>query len=133
MSQEDVDRLRAAYEAYNRRGVEAVFELIDPDFEAETAPELSAEPDVYRGYEGIRRYFSSFEEVMEGIRFEPEEFIDASDGEHVVVFVRVHARGKGSRFAMDEEVADVFAVRDGRISELRLYMEREKALALVGS
>src|SRR5439155_9803151 len=110
MAQEDGDRLRAAYEAYNRRGVEAVFELIDPDFEAETAPELSAEPDVYRGYEGIRRYFSSFEEVMEGIRFEPEEFIDA--GDRIVVPFRLSAIGRGTGIRVEQRAFGVWTMRN---------------------
>ena len=36
-------------------GLLMVWADIDPEFEAVTAPELSAEPDVYRGHEGIRR------------------------------------------------------------------------------
>src|SRR5438552_611516 len=108
MSQRDVDRLRATYEAYNRRGVEAVFELIDPDFEAETAPELFAEPDVYRGYEGIRRYFLSFEDVMEEIRFELEEVIDV--GDQVVVAFRLSAVGKGIGIRVEQRAFGVWTM-----------------------
>jgi len=130
MSQKDVDRLRATYEAYNRRGVEAVFELIDPDFEAETAPELSAEPDVYRGYEGIRRYFSSFEDVMEEIRFEPEEVIDA--GDQVVVAFRLSAVGKGTGIRVEQRAFGVWTMRNGKAVGPKTYADRVQALDAAG-
>ena len=43
--------------------------------------------------------------------------------------MHLRARGKGSRFEIDEEIADVFEVDDGKISKLRLYVQRDVALA----
>jgi len=128
----ETDLLRTFYESFSHGGWEATLELCDPMVEVRLPPNVVSQISP-RGRESVEKYLRGWLETWDEYHPIPEHFIDASDGEHVVVFVRVHARGKGSRFAMDEEVADVFAVRDGRISELRLYMEREKALALVGS
>jgi ketosteroid isomerase-like protein len=130
MSQKDIERLRQGIEAYNRRGVEAIFDLIDPDFEAETAPELSAEPDVYRGYEGIRRYFASFEEVMEEIRFQPEEFIDA--GDQIVTSFRLSAIGRGTGIRVEQRAFGVWTMRNGKALALKTYAERAEALEAAG-
>ena len=42
--------------------------------------------------------------------------------------MHLRARGKGSRFEIEEDVADVFKVDGGKISQLRLYVHREHAL-----
>ena len=65
------DRQGRASTAFNADGVDGILPFIHPDFEATTPPELAAEPDTYRGHEGVRRYFDSFYEIMDEIRFEP--------------------------------------------------------------
>jgi hypothetical protein len=130
MADENVDTIRRGFEAYNRDGVEALLAFLDPEFEAVTAPELTVEPDTYRGHEGIRRYFESFFEVMEDIRFEPQELIDA--GDQVVVLVRLHARGKDTGIEADQSLFQVWTVRDGKALRLETFAERSDALRAAG-
>ena len=52
-----------------------------------TPPGLAAEPDTYRGEEGIRRYWESFYEVMEEIHVEP-----AGEFEEIEDWVRLRSR-----------------------------------------
>jgi ketosteroid isomerase-like protein len=51
-------RLNRLFEGFNRRGVEAVIEVCDP--EVEWSPALAAGDGdaTYRGHEGVRRYFA---------------------------------------------------------------------------
>jgi ketosteroid isomerase-like protein len=130
MSREDVDNVRRGFEALARDGVEALLDFIDPEFEATTSPELSPEPSTYRGHEGLRRYFDSFYEVMEEIRFEPEEFIDA--GERVVVPVRLVARGRGTGIEAEQRLAMVWTLREGKAVRLDTYPTKAEALAAAG-
>jgi ketosteroid isomerase-like protein len=46
--------------------------------------------------------------------------------------VQLRARGKGSRFEIEEEMADVFTLEDGKIVQLRLYVDRGVALDAAG-
>jgi hypothetical protein len=46
----------------------------------------------------------------------------------VVALVDVHARGRGSQFDIEEEIADVISFRGDRIARLRLHVTREEAL-----
>ena len=46
-----------------RERIEGSSPLIHSDFEATTPPSLASEPDTYRGPDGIRRWFDSFDEV----------------------------------------------------------------------
>ena len=83
MPEDNVEIIRGGFEAFNARGVEGILPLIAPDFEVTTPPELAAEPSTYRGEEGIREWFDSFDEVMDEIRWDAREF--HAIGDRVVV------------------------------------------------
>jgi hypothetical protein len=51
----------------------------------------------------------------------------------VVALVNLRARGKGSRFEIEEQIADVFELDQGKICKLRLYVHRDTALRQVGA
>ena len=74
----------------------------------------------------LRGWFDSWDRYVP----RPQEFIDA--GDQVVVMVKLQARGKGSRFEIEEEMADVFTLDDGNIVQLRLYVDRGVALDAAG-
>jgi ketosteroid isomerase-like protein len=55
MSRANVDVLKRWLDAYNRRDVEEIIALTDPDVEFRSIF-VAVEP-VFRGYDGIRSYF----------------------------------------------------------------------------
>ncbi len=61
MSQQNVEIVRKAVDAFNSGDVGRIFALAHPDFEARIVPELSAEPDTYRGREGYNAISSRSE------------------------------------------------------------------------
>lgn len=127
---EAVDLLSEGFRAVEREGVEGILPLLDPAFEVDVPPELSVEPDTYRGWDGMRRYFSSFEESMEEIRFEPEEMIDVGAG-RVVVCLRVSARGRGTGIPVEQRLAQVWTIRGDKAVRARTYVDKGAALAAV--
>jgi ketosteroid isomerase-like protein len=130
MSNENLDAVRRGFEALDRGGVEAFLEFIDPQFETTTPPELTVEPATYRGHDGLRRYFESFYEIMDEVRFEPVEFIDA--GERVVVPARLVARGRDTGIEAVQQLAFVWTLRDGKGLRLQTYATRAEALEAAG-
>jgi ketosteroid isomerase-like protein len=130
MSKENVEAARRGFEALEREGVEGFLEFIDPEFETTTPPELTVEPATYRGREGLRRYFESFYEIMEEVRFEPEEFIDA--GEQVVIPARLVARGRDTGIEAVQQLVMVWTIRHGKGLRVETYATREEALAAAG-
>src|SRR5438105_4376393 len=72
MSQRNLEVIRRGFEALSSGEIERIVDFVDPHFEGQVPPELSTEPDTYRGHAGIRRYFQSFWDDMEDIRFEAE-------------------------------------------------------------
>jgi ketosteroid isomerase-like protein len=130
MSKENVEAARRGFEALERGGVEAFLEFIDPEFETTTPPELTVEPATYRGRDGLRRYFESFYEIMEEVRFEPEEFIDA--GSQVVVPARLVARGRDTGIEAVQQLVMVWTIRNGKGLRVETYATKEEALAAAG-
>ena len=130
MSQQTVEIVRHALEEFNSGDIERVASWLHPDFEGNVAPELSAEPDTYRGRDGVQRYFESFRETFEQIRFEAEEFADAGDA--VAVAICMTAVGKLTKIPVEQHNAGVWTVRDGKVLRIDTYATFEQALAAAG-
>src|SRR4051812_40507447 len=94
VSTESVEIARQGYHAFNRGGIEAILEFLDPEIEWHMWEEFSRTPRVYRGHDGVREVLALFFENYDDFRAEPLEFIDG--GEDVVVPVRLGGRAKGS-------------------------------------
>jgi uncharacterized protein len=125
MSRENVELVRGIYEAFARRDIEAVIAVADPDIRFYDRADRPG-ATVYVGHEGLRRFAGSDLDVFENVRYEPAEFIDR--GDHVVVRIRQAGRGKASGAAVEEEIANVWTLRDGRCVEMRVYSSAREAL-----
>jgi ketosteroid isomerase-like protein len=126
MSEVEVEIVRSIYEALGRDGFEAIFEFIHPDFEAVAPPDLSVEPQTYRGHEGVRAWFESFYEAVDELRVEGEEFID--HGTRVVVPTRIVVRGRDSGIEAGQSLAAVWTIKDGKAIAVEPYADKESAL-----
>lgn len=126
MSASDIEIVRGGFEAFNERGVEGILPIIDPGFEVTTPPELASEPDTYRGHDGIRRYFDSFYEAMDEIRWDARSFREV--GDQVVVEFTLRARGKSSGLEFGQEAVMAWELREGKAIRLALYPTLDDAL-----
>ena len=114
----------------NSGNLERILAFFHPDFEVTIPPAVSAEPDTYRGYDGIRRYLESFRAEMDEIRFLPERFWDA--GDDVVVELRVTAKGKSTAIPVELRTGQVWTIADGKATAARVYPDAGAALDAVG-
>ncbi len=130
MSEQALEVVKRALEAFDSGDLMRILALTDPDFEAEVSSEVSAEPDTYRGHDGVRRYFDSFAEAMDDVHFEGERFWEIDDS--VVVALRLTARGRRTAIAVEQHSAGVWTVRDGKILTIRAYASLARALQSVG-
>ena len=103
-------------------------ELWDPELVVE---ENAAFPDraIYRGYEGLARWWRSFYEVYDDLRIEPREFIPVGDA--VVVHAHHWMRSKMG-VTLERDITHVWTLRDGRAVHVTGYMDRAEALEAVG-
>ena len=111
------------FEAFNERGVEGILPYIHPDFETTTPPDLASEPDTYRGHEGVHRWFSSFDEVMDEIRWDARSFREV--GDRVVVEFTLRARGKTTGLDFGQDAVMVWELREGLGIRIYIYSTLE--------
>ena len=131
MSESDVELMRQGLQAFEREGVEGLIRFIHPDFEMTTPPGLAAEPDTYRGHDGLRRYFDSFYDVMDDIRFDQQGFEDLVGG-RVLVISTLRARGQATGIEVEQQVALVWEVQDGLAHRCHVFATPEEARAEFG-
>ena len=131
MSQENVEIVRAAFEAFLEGDQEKTAQLVDPALEFHGTVGGLQEGQVAHGQSEIDQTFESEDlEAWEERRLEPEEFIDA--GDDIVVLLHEYRRGKGSGVELETETAVVVTVSGGRVVRIQGYMDRDAALAAVG-
>ena len=123
--------VRSMLETLNESGVEAAMDQIHPDFEGVTPPELSPEPDTYRGHEGVRRYFAGFEGVVDEVRWEADELMEAPD-DRVVAGIRLVTRSVATGLELELAVWQLCTVRDGKVLRIDGFAKREDALRAAG-
>ena len=131
MSQENVEIVRRVAEAFAAGDMDAVFAAVAPEIEWDFSnAQTWVEEPVYRGYDGIIKFFAEWTGEWEDYRFEFEEFIDA--GDKVVVVVRDEGRSKGAGIKLGRRHAEVWTVRDGSVVRIEPFDHRHQALKAVG-
>jgi ketosteroid isomerase-like protein len=130
MSLRNVELVRRGFEAFNSGDIDRILAFTGADLEIEVPPGLSAEPDTYRGHEGVRRYFQSFDDAMDEVRFRADQFWHA--GDTVVVDARVTARGKQTAIPVEQRAAQVWTIRGGGVTRIRAFALLSEALETVG-
>jgi ketosteroid isomerase-like protein len=125
MSQENVEKVRAGYEAFSRRDLDAALTHLDPEIEWHQS---SAFPDArtFHGHEGVRQFFEQVFEIFDESDFVPEEIIDL--GAQIVVVHRFVGRGQGSRIPVEVNEASLWTLREGKAVRQEAFATRAEAL-----
>ena len=131
MSQENVEIVRQAVEAFNREDADAFVALAGPNVEWEDAIFWSGVTRTYRGREELREWFNQVLEPWESLHVEVEEITEAAnDGVFYCLFLT--GRGKGSGVDTELRVWAVNWFADGKVSRRRVFRERDGALEAAG-
>ena len=129
MPLENVEFARRGYAAINERGVEALAEFIDPDIEWEVVgdgPTLS-----FSGRPEVLKFAQVWFDTYSWLRLDPERLIELDD-HRVLVFVHQHGQLKGGSVPLEQPIAHLLTIRNGRCVRLRGFTRREEALEAVG-
>jgi ketosteroid isomerase-like protein len=128
MSKENVEVVRAMFEAYSAGDMDAFRELHDPNV-IMRPPKGWPEPGPFVGREAAMRQFEQLGETFDSHSLGPiSGFIDA--GDRVVVRVAYHGEGHGPE--MNFELTQVITVREGRILYREAFRDHAEALEALG-
>jgi ketosteroid isomerase-like protein len=127
MSPEEV--VRALYDAFARRDLEAALALTDPDLEfwPQGTAQRASRTEPYRGHDGLRQYFADVAAHWEELRVEPGELRVAGNG--VVAFGTAVGRHVGAAEEVSQPVIWLWKLREGRVLHGRVVDTAAEALA----
>jgi ketosteroid isomerase-like protein len=131
MSQENVEIVRAAMETWNQGDLDAALEYVSQEWEWHTARLFPGTDAVYRGKQGFTRFWNTFREPWESIRVQVERIEDLG-GDRVLALFMFYGKGKLSGVDVTTEYANVFTLRDGRVTYQVGYGDWKSALEVVG-
>jgi ketosteroid isomerase-like protein len=131
MSQENVEIVKAAYEAFAREGLDRFMEHFTDDVDYRAVEGAPDDSGPIRGKDAVRAWLQDWIDTFDEFWFEPVELIDA--GEDTVVAVeRFGGRAKLSGIETDQTEAVVFTIRGGKLGRCREYATRHEALEAAG-
>jgi ketosteroid isomerase-like protein len=125
MGEADVEVVRELFRRFESAGLDSALELISKDAVFEIPGDMSAEPDVYEGHEGARRYFAGFDGTLEDLRFRPLEFDEA--GGVLTVWIRFEGRGVTSGIVVEQYAAINVWLVGGKVARMQPYPDMESA------
>jgi|SRR5215211_3991965 len=129
MSQENVELVRRASDAWNRGDYAAALESVAPEIEVED--NLGGDLDgTYEGIAGLQKYLASFWGSFVDFHTEIEDCI--AEGDEVVFSAHHYGRGKGSGVRVEMQNWHVCTVRDGKIVRYRFFRTKPEALEAAG-
>jgi SnoaL-like domain len=130
VSAADVELARAGIEGFAAAGVAGLIERgrFDERFELVIPPEITLEPQTYVGHDGLRRYFESWYEVVDELRFEIGEARELAPG-RVAVELTLIARGRASGIEVKRFGVPVYEFSDGAPVRAYVHPDLEAARA----
>jgi ketosteroid isomerase-like protein len=130
MSKENVERLYRAYDAFNRRDLDAYLALIDPEVELTPRIMELEGGSYYRGHDGVREWWRTLFAVFPDFSTEIVEVRDLGDS--LIVAVRVRGHGVEGGAPIEEVWWQTIKVRDGKATWWRNFGSEAEALEAAG-
>ena len=125
MSQDNVEIVREAYDAYSRGDYDRVAGLHDPHIVV-----ITLEDGAVYGNDDVIANYERWNEAWKGAETTLEEVI--GNGDRVFLAARFQGRGRASGVEVAERLYEVFTLRDGKVLRIDEYEQRAEALAAAG-
>jgi ketosteroid isomerase-like protein len=131
-SDDSVEVVRRAWEAWERGDMQAVFDFYDPAVEWDMSESQVPDMGVYQGHEGVRKFFREWMAPFHDYYAHAEEFKLGSEG----VLVRMRQGGRGKHSGVDVEMPplwQLYRLRAGRAVRVEIYRDEDRALQAAGA
>jgi ketosteroid isomerase-like protein len=127
MSQENVERLRRAFDAFASGDLGTVFGFIDPEFEINDR--VIGSPSA-RGADALIANAAEVREAVGDVSWEPREIVDL--GDRALAKVHITGAGQHTSLPIDGDVGHIYTFRDGKAVKLDIFRTWEEARGAAG-
>jgi ketosteroid isomerase-like protein len=126
MAPSNVDVVRAVVTEFNRGNFDAAMEMCTADVVFDWSRRM-LDGEVFTGRAESQRFLQGVLEIFDEIHIPSDELTDLGGG---LVLLVGTARFKGRASGLDVEAAaaNLWTVRDGKVSHFRFYQSKEEAL-----
>jgi ketosteroid isomerase-like protein len=134
MSQENLEIVQNAWDAFSRGDVEAAFEVFAADVEWDVSRDIWGAVvggGHYRGVEGVASWLTDLYDAWETFEMEAEEQLDAGE-DQVITVLSARGRGRASGIEVEHHPAGVGTLREGKIVRVVWFATRQEALEAAG-
>jgi ketosteroid isomerase-like protein len=128
VSEENVETVRMALRALDRRDVDGYLRIASPNIEVITPASEMEGASV--GHAGMRRFFAELETSTKSSSFEVSEI--RAVGPRVLALFTLTIVGRTSGAKTSVDVAGVYSFEDNKVRRAHIYLEREEALEAAG-
>jgi uncharacterized protein len=128
MSQENVEIVRAMYEAFSCGDAEGALAYISPEVVIDATHRVDGR--IGQGHEEMTKILAEWLGTWDAWREEVKEVRDL--GNRVLVLSTQYGRGKGSGLEVESPFAMLYEIEGGKISRWTIYDDPAKALEVVG-
>ncbi len=129
MSQENVEIVQSAFDAWDRGDRDAILAVCDEDIVVIQAAELPGVPALQNGHAGVLEAFALWPGYWDGYWI---EIVRARDlGEQVLVTTDQGGRSKETGIEVTAQFTFLFTLREGKITEWRIFLRESDALEAV--
>ena len=133
MSQENVEVVQRAVEAWNADDLDAFLAELHADLEWHPSiePGLEGTATIYRGHDGARKAWREYRgEAWERLTSRPQEVRDL--GESVLLLGRIEFTARTTGIEFSQEIGELFELRGGKIVRARDFLTHADALEAAG-
>src|SRR4051794_1709841 len=131
MSQENVEIVRAALDAYNAGDIDTMLRFYAVDIEVIPDSSAFVEAEPLQGLEAFRDWLDEIAKAWISVRWEIQE-ARAVGTDRVLLRGDWGGTGPGSGIEILSSFTGIYTVRDGQIDRLEFFADRDKALKVVG-
>lgn len=131
MSQENVEVVRLAYDAFEEEGLDRFLEHFTDDVEYRVLGTDGLVHGPCHGKDAVRAWLQDWIDMFDGFWQQLVELIDVG-GDTVFTAERFGGRARLSGVEADSRNWTIFTIRDGKIASGHEYASREQALEAAG-
>jgi ketosteroid isomerase-like protein len=131
MPTENLEIVGRVLRRYSDQDIEGMLADVHSEVEIDYSESNAPDASVYHGHAACRSFVLGRYEDFKERSFDPVELIDAPPNA-VVAVGRMRGRGRASEVAVEADSVTLWTLRDGKVSQIKLYQTRADALKAVG-